>query len=368
MESKDKKKVVIMYLLWDQEPYSYLEDALQGVVKQSYPREMTELLIVYNSHKPENQSACPFIRGKVAAYQDQLPHVTIVEPSKNLGFSGGNNLGMRWAIDHNFDYVFLHNGDGYLGEHCIENMVQTFEHDTTIGVVQSLILLHPETNLINTSGNCLHFLGLGYGNLYRHPKSDCPPGPIQDIGYASGAAIMMRTDLLRQHGLWEEEYFMYHEDTDYSLRVRSLGYRVVLAREAEFFHKYQFSKSIQKYYWMERNRRAIVLVFYQWRTLLLILPLWILFDIALLLFSLRGGWAKELLRVYAYWLVPAHWKVWREKRKHVQRERRIGDKELLRDAVSVVAFQESAVENPILRSIGNPMMKVYWKIIFSLLK
>ena len=363
MESKISR-VVIMYLLWDKEPYAYLEDALYGVSRQSYPKELTELLIVYNSHQSENQSACPFIRETVTAFQEPLPLITILEQSQNLGFSGGNNLGMQWAIDNNFDYVFLHNGDGYLGRYCLEKMIQAFSFDQSIGLVQALILLHPQTDLINTAGNCLHFLGLGYGNLYRHPKNYCPSEPIQDIGYASGAAVLMRTEILRQHGLWDEDFFMYHEDTDYSLRLRLLGFRVVLARQAEFFHKYQFSRSIKKYYWMERNRRAIVLLFYRLPTILLILPLALFFDLALFIFSLRSGWVRQLLLVYWYWLQPKHWRLWLKKRKKIQLTRCISDRELLQVAVSIITFQEATVANPILRYIGNPIMQVYWKIVY----
>ena len=348
-----------MYLLWDEEPKQYLEDAIDGVKRQSYPKEGIEFLIVYNSHKPEHESQAPYITEQLNLHSDQLPHSTFLPQDSNLGFSAGNNLGMQWAVDHRFDYVFLHNGDGYLGHTCIEEMVHAMEADDTIGACQSLVLLHPETNLINTAGNSLHYLGLGYCDQYRVPKQQVMLPSIKDVGYVSGSAVMMRTDLLQSLGLWDEAYFMYHEDTDYSLRLRIHGYRTVLIRDAEFFHKYQFSKSIQKYYWMERNRHAILLLYFKWPTLLLIFPMWLILEIGLLFFSLARGWFPERLRVYHYWLKPSHWTLWLAKRKQIQKTRTVSDRVLLGQMVSTVAFQESAVESPILTFMGNPLMWVY---------
>ncbi len=362
-----KPKVVIMYLLWDQEPQRYLADAIDGVKKQTYDHDDIEFLIVYNSHKPENESACPYIREQIAKHQDDLPHVTILEQQENLGFSGGNNLGMQWGIDHGFDYVFLHNGDGYLGSDCIAQLVKHMQEDNVIGASQALMLLHPDTDKINSAGNNIHFLGLGYCDLYTVPKADTDLPQVKDVGYLSGGAIMMRTDLLREYGLWDKDYFMYHEDTDYSFRLKIHGYRTVLISDAEFFHKYEFSKSIAKYYWMERNRHAFMLLFFKWPTLLLLAPMSIVFELALILYSLKGGWFRERLRVYAYWLNPSNWKLWLKKRARIQQERVVDDRVLVRSFVSIISFQEPGIQNPILTYIGNPMMTAYWFVVKRLI-
>lgn len=360
--SSKKPTVVIMYLLWDQEPMLYLPDAIAGVTAQSFPKEQTEFLIVYNSHKPENDSAFPYIESEIAKHRDSLPHTTLINNAENLGFSGGNNFGMQWAIDHGYDYVFLHNGDGYLGADCLSALVQTMEQDETVGAAQSLVLLHPDTDLINTSGNALHYLGFGYCDDYRRHK-DVFAGkrdPLE-VGYISGAAIMMRTDLLKAHGLWDQDYFMYHEDTDYTLRLRMLGYRSVMVPDSEFFHKYQFSKSIQKYYWMERNRIVILLLFYRWPTLLLLLPMELVLEVGLFLFAIKNGWWKERFRVYVYWLQPQHWVQWLKKRRPIQASRTISDRQLMQQMTGVIKYQE--IDNPVLTYIGNPILKSYFWLL-----
>lgn len=364
METKlSQKKVVIMYLLWDQEPQQYLEDAIHGVIAQTYPKDQLEFLLVYNKHKPENPSAVPYIEETLAKYTDQLPHITFLPQKENLGFSGGNNLGMQWTIDNGFDYVFLHNGDAYLGARCIEELVSAMEADKTIGASQALLMLHPETDLINSAGNAFHYLGFGYSNNYRWKKETLRIPPVSDVGYLSGAAIMLRADLLAEYGLWDKDYFMYHEDTDYSLRLQMQGYRTVLVRDAEFFHKYQFSRSVSKYFWMERNRYVILLLYYRIPTLVLLLPLLIPLEIGLWLFAFRGGWAGEKKKVYQYWAQKKHWSEWWKKRKQIQKTRTISDRTLLSTAVRGIHFQEQETEHPLVLYVGNPIMELYYWIV-----
>lgn len=366
--SKDRKpKVVIMYLVWDQEPFEYLADAIDGVKKQQYPREDMEFLIVYNHFKEGNTSAAPYIREQIEKHQSELPHVTILEQEKNLGFSGGNNVGLQWGVDHQYDYVFMHNADAYMGANCIAGLVQEMEADTTIGAAQSLVMLHPETDSVNTSGNVLHYLMVGYCDDYKAKRDDVQLPRIKDVGYLSGAAAMMRIDLLKEHGLWDEDYFMYHEDTDYSLRLQMLGYRTVMVRESDFFHKYQFKKSIGKYFWIERNRFVLILLYYKWPTIVLLFPMLLVFEIGLIIFSLRGGWFDKRVEVYQYFAQKKNWGSWMKKRKAIQASRSISDRKLLAGCGTGVYFQEEEMRNPLLLYVGNPLMTAYYYIVVRLL-
>ena len=359
-------KVAIMYLVWDQEPYPYMEDVIMGVEAQRYQKDSLELLIVYNSYKEGNTSACGYIREQVEKHKGRLPHVTILEQTENLGFSGGNNLGMQWAIDNGYDYVFLHNADAYMGPSCIQELVDAMEEDTTIGAAQSLVMLHPETNTINTSGNVLHYLMVGYCDDYKKTKEEVYLPKIKEVGYLSGAAVMMRTPLLQKYGLWDVDYFMYHEDTDYSLRLQMQGYKTVMVRDSEFFHKYEFKKSIGKYFWIERNRYVLILLFYKWPTIIFLLPMLFIFEVGLIIFSLRGGWFDKRVEVYQYFLKKENWKIWLKKREEIQKNRKINDRQLLKNAGTGVYFQEDEMRNPLLLYVGNPLMWVYYHVVVRL--
>ncbi len=358
-------KVGIIYLTWSEDPYQYLNEMFKGVRNQTYPREDLLLIIVYHP-KGESTPVTQFIQEQIEKHQETLPQVIFLPQDENWGFSKGNNIGTCEAIKQGCEYIFLHNADGTMQNKCVEELMNTMASDKKIAVVQALILLSPETHLINSAGNSWHYLGFGFCDHYRENISTFQSAEVVDIGYASGAAVIMRADILQQYGLWDEDYFLYHEDTDYSLRLKTLGLRVVLARRSIFFHHYEFSRSIQKYYWMERNRYALLLVFYRFRTLVLLMPMMIVLEVGLLCFSLVRGWWRERLKVYWYWLQPKHWKLWLVKRKKTQDARLISDRELLKTAVSEVKFQENAVQNPILNKIGNTIMRKYWQLVSSL--
>ena len=172
----------------------------------------------------------------------------------------------------------------------------------------------------------------------------------------------MRADLLKQFGLWDSDFFMYHEDLEYCFRLKIAGFKSVLVKDSIFYHKYQFSRSIGKFYWMERNRYGVMLMFFRWPTLLLLLPMALILEIGLWLFAFKGGWWRERVKVYKYWLKLDSWKLWLKKRKYIQSIRKIRDRDLLKTAVAGIYFQEKSVENPLLKYLGNPVMAIYYWI------
>jgi len=354
-------RVAIIYLSFHCEPY--MDDVLSALEKLTYQKDKVEFIIVDNPH-PEFGASVRYINEQVMPKLGRtLPKVTLIASETNLGFAGGNNLGIKYALDNDFDYIFLHNDDAFVAANFLEPLIKAMESDKTIGAAQSLLMLHPETELINSAGNVMHYLGFGFCYNYRQKISELNLPPVKEISYASGAAILMRADLLRQFGALDEDFFLYHEDLEYCYRLKAAGYKIVLIRDSVVFHKYQFSRSITKYFWMERNRYGVLLEFFKWPTLVLIFPILAVMELALILFALKGGWFEERKKVYRYWSYSKNWKIWLAKRKRVQKMRKIGDRELTKNLVSAIEFQEREMDNPILKYIGNPLMKIYWQIV-----
>ena len=320
-------KVAIIYLCWADEPRKYLPEALEAIARQSYAKQNLSLVVVYNGPRAGAESQIDFIRGEINRLASSLPETIILEPGSNIGFSAGNNFGAKYAVEHGANYIFLHNADGYLGDGTVQELTAVMENDKKIGECQPLILLHPETHLINSAGNEWHYLGIGYCANYRENAREFPQ--YSEVGYASGAAVFMRADLLGKFGFWNDDFFLYHEDTEYSLRLKIRGFKIGLAGRAKFFHKYQFSNKPNKFYWLERNRHALKLIFYRWPTLILLLPLEILYNLGLLVLAVFGGWFGELIKVYKYWLTPENWHKWLASRKIMQTERVLSDRRMI---------------------------------------
>lgn len=358
-------KVAIVYLSYHPEPY--IEKVTAALEKMTYPKDRVELVVIDNPH-PEFGSAKEFLAEKITPLSgNYLPHVTLIANEKNLGFAGGNNVGIRWAIENSFDYIFLLNNDAYPAPGFLEPLVEAMETDKKIGTAQSLLMLDSNPTLINSAGNVMHYLGFGYCWGYKKTPAELNLPLVKEIGYASGACLMLRADLLRQYGGLDEDFFLYHEDLEYSYRLKSLGYKIVLARDSVVYHQYEFSRSVSKYFWMERNRYAVILMFYKWQTLFLLWPTKLIIEIGLILTSIKGGWFAERLAVYRYWANPASWSLWLKKRRIIQSRRTVSDEVLLKDVVGEILFQDDSVRSPLLVYIGNPLMKLYWIIVKNLI-
>lgn len=354
-------KIAVIYLSYHSD--DYLKDVVSAFERVAYPKEKIELVIVDNLH-PDFGNSTKAIESLVMPMSGKtIPHVTFLPQKENLGFAGGNNVGIQWALEHGFDYVYLHNDDGLIAPNAFLPLVEEMEKDKNIAVAQSLLVLHPDTEYLNNAGNCFQYLGFGFCDEYRTKLSDLHLPKVKEISYASGAACMVRVELIKKYGMLDHDFYMYHEDLEWCLRFRAVGYKSVLVSGSVFYHKYQFSRSIQKFFYMERNRYGVLLMFYKLPTLILLLPILLALEIGLWLFAWRGGWLDKKIKVYAYWLNRKNQKLWLEKRKHIQKIRKVSDRYLLSYAVPGVYFQEKAMESPLLKYVGNPVMTIYYRIV-----
>jgi len=356
------KKIAIIYLLYYHNQ-SYIDDMVSALKRMTYPKDKIELVIVSNPHPVEGSFVRYLEETVVPLSGKEIPHVTILSQNENLGFAGGNNVGTEWAIQNNFDYVYYHNNDGFFASNALEPLVQAFENDEKIGIAQSLIMLYPETELINSAGNDFHYLGFGFCHGYREKIQNVKLPAIAEVNYASGAGMMVKVDLIKKFGMWNKDFFMYHEDLEWCLRLRIAGYKIKIVRDSIFYHKYQFGRSVDKFFFMERNRHAVMLMFFRWPTLLLLFPIGIILEFGLWLFSIKNGYVKKRVEVYKYWLKWSNWQLWLKKRKYIQSIRQVNDRYLLKHTVSGINFQEKEVESGLVKYVANPIMGLYYWLI-----
>jgi len=354
----DYPKIAIIYLSYNPRPY--IDRVIKSLSKTTYKKEQLEFIVVDNPHS-EFGSAEEFLKEKLLPLSiKELPKITIIANKENLGFAKGNNVGIKYAIDNGFDYVFLHNQDGFMGLDMLDRVINVFKMEPNTGIVQPLIMLYPEHNLINTSGNKFHYLGFGYSGEYKlEIKNHKLKTNSKEVAYCSGAGMMIRSSLLKKYGLLDEDFFMYHEDLELGLRLKSVGFKNMLASSARFYHEYEFSKNLDAFYLMERNRWMVVLMYYKWRTLFLFMPMFLLMEVGLIPYSVVNGWGKQKFRAIGYWLMVKNWKKVMKKRKEIQKNRRITDLELLKLATFEIKFE--GIDNYILKCLGNPIMKAgFW--------
>ncbi len=344
----------------------FLDDCAKSLRQQDYQGEMKIFMV-------DNGS------GSADYLLKTIPEAEFVFNKTNDGFAKGNNDGIRQALMQNFDYIILFNLDMIIESDCVRRLVETAEKKEVdsrlrgndkreIGAVQARIMLWPEKDKINSIGNITHFLGFGYSEGYneKFPISNLAywqagsQFPIKEICYPSGAGVLFRADVLKKIGLFDEEMWMYNEDQDLGWRVWLAGYKCVLAPDAVAYHKYEFSRSISKYYWMDRNRIIVMLKNYRLGTLILIFPAFIVMEFGLVLFAIKGGRMKEKMKVWKYFFSVKDWRYILRARQQTQSLRKVRDHDIVAMFSGKIWYQE--IDDIKLRLV-NPVFSVYWWLV-----
>lgn len=225
---------------------AHLPECLASLAHQSY--QELELIVVDNGSTDGSLSV---LRN---ADDDRL---TLLEAGRNLGFAGGNNLGIRASRGV---YVALLNNDAVAEPGWVEALVRAAGTDRRIGMCASKIYVYGKPGLLDGAGLLLSADGIGRGR--GRLEWDGPAfAREEDILLPSGCAALYRRAMLDEIGLFDEDFFAYCEDSDLGLRARIAGWRCRYVPDAVVHHKYSSSTapySTFKAFHVERNRIWVV--------------------------------------------------------------------------------------------------------------
>ena len=327
---------------------AFLPACLDSLVDQSYSQ--FEIILVDNGSTDDS----------ISKINVDYPGVRLIRNSTNLGFAKACNQGIELSEG---EYVAFLNYDTVVDRDWLNELVKGISKSTDIGAVMSKILIidkKPPT--INSSGGIIHFLGISWSGNFNLPDSSIQNEERQ-VAFVSGAAMLARRAVLDEVLPFDEDFFMYCEDTDLSWRMRLAGYRLMYEPASIVHHHYHFSKNKMKFYYLERNRLSMVLTNYDKRTLFLIALPAFLFEIGMMANALVGGWLRLKLKTYFDLLLTN--KAIREKRRRVQALRKVTDREITSIFTSEIDF--FAVNNIVI-SFLNFFYKLYWKLIYRLIR
>lgn len=333
---------------WHDYAEKYLAQCLASLRAQTF--KDFDLFLVDNETSP---SSYDFLK-------TQAPEATVIGLKNNDGFAGGNNAALKIIVKKNYEFVFLVNMDTVVESNCLEKIIKEADRQPKATAWQARLMLYPQTNLINSLGNETHFLGFGYCRAYRQPFRQDKDNQVKEISYASGAGVLYRVSTLRQLGLFDEKLWMYNEDQDICLRFWLAGFKVLLVPRAVVYHKYEFSRSITKYYWLDRNRLIVVFKHYHWLTILLLIPAFAIMEVGTLLFALKNSWWKEKLKVWFYFINPWHWPYLILARWQTQKLRKISERQFTKLLATKIWYQEI---NDWRLKLVNPLLCLYWRLI-----
>ncbi len=280
-------------------------------------------------------------------------NVRVLRPGRNLGFAGGCNFGVAHADG---DVVVLINSDAYVEPQTLARLA-TAAQAPDVGIATASIRLAEDPSLLNSAGNPIHFLGFSWAGGFGDPATSA----AKSAASASGAGLAMRRSLWEQLGGFCDEYFAYQEDAELSWRAWQVRKRVAYVPDAIVIHHYETSRNVEKRYLVERNRLLFVLTVHGRRLLLLLLPVLIVTELAMLVASAMQGWWRQKLAGWAWVARNASWVV--SRRRYVQRSRAVSDRDLaplLADRLELSNFHVPAA------SVVNALFAAYWRVVRSL--
>jgi GT2 family glycosyltransferase len=219
-----KKTIFVIILNWN--GWQDTAECVESCGKLDYPN--FHILVIDNGSTDDSE----------AQLQERFPDLEIIQTGENLGFSGGNNVGIKYALEQGAEYIWLLNNDTIVDPRCLSLMVQTAEADDRVGMVGSKIYYHHAPGTIWYAGG---EIDLGKGGLTRHigqdEKDQGGDNRAIETDYITGCSLLARRTMIEEVGLLEEKYFLYLEDADWSLRARQQGWRLLYQPAAHLWHK-----------------------------------------------------------------------------------------------------------------------------------
>jgi GT2 family glycosyltransferase len=179
--------------------------------------------------------------GSVAFLREAFPEIEVTANGRNLGFAGGCNVGMNRALVENFEHVLLINNDTVVKPNLLAELLAESERSPKAGMVSPRIYYADNPDRVWWAGGAFSL----WQGIPRHlgwkGKHDGRHEAACSIDWATGCAVLLNCDALREAGLFDEQFFANSEDLDLSLRMRRLGWEIRYAPAAELLHKEGFA-------------------------------------------------------------------------------------------------------------------------------
>ena len=218
-------------------------ELIESLTRITYPN--IEVIVVDNHSENDN----PHI------IKERFPAVVLYESNVNMGFAGGNNLGIMRARG---DYVLLLNNDTIVDKGFLEPLVARMQSDPRIGCVSAKLRFYYDRSVIQFAGytpidhHTMRSFAIGYREKDKgqHDKD-------KEIPYAHGAAMMVSMNVIKEIGIMSYIFFLYYEEADWSYRIKKAGYTIWYVHNSLVYHKESISVgklSASKVYYQNRNR------------------------------------------------------------------------------------------------------------------
>lgn len=244
MESIWWPKVVIVILNWNQAEDTL--DCLYSLQQIDYPNYE---IVVVDNHSTDQS---------IDLIRSRFPQVSILIQGENLGCAGGRNVGVKFGLSRNAEYILFLDNDTEVDGGFLNNLISAAKGNSICAIFGPKIYYTEEPLRIWSAGGLIDWktgetTSIGNGELDSPGYSDS-----RDVDFIAGCAMLVRSELFNLVGLFDEDYFIYFEETDWCCRARRAGYKCMFVPNSRVWHKESKSlggaSSPGKTYYLTRNQ------------------------------------------------------------------------------------------------------------------
>jgi len=240
-------KVSIIILNWNQKEMTL--KCLASLNKISCPHY--EIILVDNGSTD----------GSVETIKKEFPKVKIIENKRNLGVAGGRNVGIEYVQQKGADYLLLLDNDTTVHKDFITEMVKVGVSDKKAGILTGKIYFYSQPNKLWCAGGSLSLYRcnlslIGYDEIDRGQYDD-----IRDVDHVAGCCLMIKKKVIDEIGILDQNFIEYFsEDTDWCLRAKKKGYKIIYVPKAKIWHHVIKKTSISTRHWYLKGRNLMWLM------------------------------------------------------------------------------------------------------------
>lgn len=267
------KNIFIIILNWNQPKLTI--ECLESVGKLESKYYKLNIIVVDNASTDNSVEI-------IEKYISDDSGIEIIVNKENLGFAGGNNVGIRYALNQSAEYIMVLNNDTLVGENLIDGLLNSFKNNPRAGVISPKIYFakgfefHKKRYSQDQLGKVIWYTGgnIDWRNIYGSNRGvdEVDHGQYEveeEVDFATGTCSIFSSIALKQAGLYDERYFMYFEDADLSMRLKRSGFKVLYTPKAHLWHKVAQSSGIGSSlndYYITRNRMLFAMKYATFRT------------------------------------------------------------------------------------------------------
>ena len=339
------EKSLISIIVLNYNAGELLLNCIDSLKKSTY--QNIEILVVDNISSDDSHTKC----------KKQFPDIKLIQNRKNLGYCGGNNVGIKEAKG---EFIVILNPDTIVEENWLDEMFNAF-NEFGDGLYQPKIISLNESDIIQSTGNMIHVFGFGFardkGKKIIEKKEE-----IEKIGYASGTCLFTTKKVLEKVGLLDEFLFLYHDDLDLGWRAAQIGINSYYVPKSKIFHaeSYSLKWSAKKFYWLERNRKYCLKTHYSKDTYKKMSFSLMLVDLSIWIFYISKGFLNAKIR--AELDILKNKKIIENKYLELEKKKIISDKELIKKFPDEIFVPTNVSEQSLNKKFNSLLTRLSKKV------